>query len=308
MFVDPLFSEELLQHIWQFGLFNQHQLSTIAGEPVTIIKAGTLNRDAGPDFTAARINIGGVEWAGNVELHYRTSDWRKHGHQRNPRYDNVILHVVFENDTPATGIPCLELQQRIPKMLLKRYQQLKVSAAFVPCAPLLHRVSEDAWESWNGKLMRERMERKTGIFMNWLEQNHFNWEEVCFRAMAQALGMPVNTAHFYNWHNPCLLYYWLASASIYKDWKPYYSARRACSQEVSKMPTRNSYRKNTAFSSTNTNWNLCHPMAGIGYACALPLFPPCASPVLPLYYTTPLISSPASWKQKTSQHWKNSLW
>lgn len=196
MFVDPLFPEELLQHIWQFGLFNQHHLATMAGEPITIIRAGTLNRDAGPDFTAARISIGGVEWAGNVELHYRTSDWRKHGHQRNPRYDNVILHVVFEHDASVVDIPCLELQQRIPKMLLRRYQQLKASAAFVPCAPLLHRVAEDVWESWRGKLLRERMERKTGVFMNWLQQNHFNWEEVCFRAMAQALGMPVNTSAF----------------------------------------------------------------------------------------------------------------
>lgn len=196
MFVDPLFSEELLQHIWQFGLFNQHNLSTTAGEKVTIIKAGTLNRDAGPDFTAARISIGGVEWAGNVELHYRTSDWRKHGHHRNQRYDNVVLHVVFEHDADNVNIPCLELQQRIPKMLLKRYGQLKESAAFIPCAPLLHRISEDAWLSWNGKLMRERFERKTGIFTTWLQQNHFNWEEVCFRAMAQGFGMPVNTEVF----------------------------------------------------------------------------------------------------------------
>ncbi|WP_343303385.1 DUF2851 family protein [Chitinophaga niabensis] len=196
MFVDPLFSEELLQHIWQFGLFDQRHLSTIKGEPISIIKAGTLNRDAGPDFTAARVRIGGVEWAGNVELHYRSSDWRKHGHHRNQRYDNVILHVVFEHDTDALNIPCLELQQRIPKMLLKRYQQLKEEAAFVPCTPLLHRITEEDWQTWKGKLIRERFERKTSLFMNWLQQNHFNWEEVCFRAMAQGFGMPVNTEAF----------------------------------------------------------------------------------------------------------------
>lgn len=196
MSVNPLISEELLQYIWQSGLFNQLHLTTITGEPVTILKRGQLNRNAGPDFTAAHIRIGGVEWAGNVELHYRTSDWRRHGHHRNPRYDNVILHVVFEHDSPWTGAPCLELQHYIPKMLLQRYSTLKESAAFVPCAPLLHRAAEKDWAGWKNSLMDERLERKAGLLFNWLQQSRFNWEEVCFRAIAQGFGMPVNTEAF----------------------------------------------------------------------------------------------------------------
>ncbi|GEP93839.1 DUF2851 family protein [Chitinophaga cymbidii] len=196
MSVNPLLSEELLQYIWQSGLFNQQELSTVAGEPLTIISRGQLNRNAGPDFTAARIRIGAVEWAGNVELHYRTSDWRKHGHHRNPRYDNVILHVVFEHDVPSHDAPCLELHHRIPKLLLQRYQTLKESEAFIPCAPLLSRLQEQAWTPWKAALMEERLERKTGLLFNWLQQSRFNWEEVCFRAMAQGFGMPVNTEAF----------------------------------------------------------------------------------------------------------------
>lgn len=196
MSVNPLFSEELLQYIWQSGLFNQQKLATIAGEPLTIISRGQLNRNAGPDFTAARIRIGPVEWVGNVELHYRTSDWRRHGHHRNPRYDNVILHVVFEHDSPWNDVPCLELQHRIPKVLLQRYQALKESETFIPCAPLLPRLQEHAWEPWKAELMEERLERKTGLLYNWLQQSRFNWEEVCFRAMAQGFGMPVNTEPF----------------------------------------------------------------------------------------------------------------
>ncbi|RPE12294.1 DUF2851 family protein [Chitinophaga lutea] len=194
--VNPLFSEELLQHIWQFGLYNQHHLTTVSGEPVAVLHPGELNRNAGPDFTGARVRIGGMEWAGNVELHYRTSDWRRHGHQRNPRYDNVVLHVVFEHDAPFPAAPCLELQHRIPKLLLKRYQALKTAAAFVPCAPLLHRVEEDTWEAWKPALLFARLQRKAAVLMRWLEQSRFNWEEVCFRAIAQGFGMPVNTAAF----------------------------------------------------------------------------------------------------------------
>ncbi len=194
--VNPLFSEELLQHIWQFGLYNQHHLMTVSGEPVAVLHPGELNRNAGPDFTGARVRIGGMEWAGNVELHYRTSDWRRHGHQRNPRYDNVVLHVVFEHDAPFHTAPCLELGPRIPKLLLKRYQALRAGAAFVPCAPLLHRVEENTWEGWKPALLFARLQRKAAVLLRWLEQSRFNWEEVCFRAIAQAFGMPVNTAAF----------------------------------------------------------------------------------------------------------------
>lgn len=194
--VNPLFSEELLQHIWQFGLYNQHHLATIDGETLSVLHPGALNRNAGPDFTGARLRIGGMEWAGNVELHYRTSDWRRHGHHRNPRYDNVVLHVVFEHDAPFGAAPCLELQHRIPKLLLKRYRTLRDCAAFVPCAPLLHRVEAEVWDPWKNRLLEARLERKAGMLLKWLEQSRFNWEEVCFRAVAQGFGMPVNTDAF----------------------------------------------------------------------------------------------------------------
>jgi hypothetical protein len=137
-----------------------------------------------------------MEWAGNVELHYRTSDWRRHGHQRNPRYDNVVLHVVFEHDAPFDRAPVLELQNRIPKLLLRRYLALKESASFVPCAPLLHRVDEDTWARWKERLLHARLQRKADVLYRWLEQSRFNWEETCFRAIAQGFGMPVNTAAF----------------------------------------------------------------------------------------------------------------
>ncbi|MGE7774460.1 DUF2851 family protein [Chitinophaga sp. NPDC101104] len=195
-FVDPLCPESLLQFIWLSGRFNTERLATVAGEPLEILHPGQLNRHAGPDFSAARIRIGPLLWAGNVEIHYRTSDWLRHGHQHDRRYDRVILHVVFQHDADTGNIPVLELQPRIPKILLRRYRALMDNADELPCSRLLARVPDSAWEDWLARLAAGRMERKAGVYLGWLKQTGSNWEEVCLRAVAACFGMPVNTDAF----------------------------------------------------------------------------------------------------------------
>ena len=111
--------EELLHYVWRMQRFDCTKLFTTQGQKITIIQFGNHNQNAGPDFTHARIQIGDTLWVGNVEMHLKASDWTKHGHQQYPAYENVILHVVLEEDTPithrdGTQIPCLELQSRIP--------------------------------------------------------------------------------------------------------------------------------------------------------------------------------------------------
>ncbi|GAA0541865.1 DUF2851 family protein [Chitinophaga japonensis] len=198
--VSPLLTEELFQHIWKFRLFKTTGLSTTEGEPVQVIHPGTHNHHAGPDFTAAKIRIGNTLWAGNVELHLRTSDWYRHGHQRNKQYSNVILHVVFEHDVEYYDTesmpPCIELQQQIPKLIMKRYDMLRQHTAFVPCEYNACSVPELIWHNWKERLLIERWERKTSTLQNWLLQTKYNWEEVCYRAIAQSFGMPVNAMPF----------------------------------------------------------------------------------------------------------------
>ncbi|MBO9733062.1 MAG: DUF2851 family protein [Chitinophaga sp.] len=196
MFVNPLLSEELFQYIWAFRLFKQDHLATTGGEPVQILYPGLHNHHGGPDFSAAKIRIGTTLWMGQVELHLRTSDWFRHRHQHNPQYGRVILHVVFVHDMPADripGVPCLELQQHIPKLLLQRYEQLRQRAPFVPCAPYAASVPPLTWVSWKERLLAERWERKLGVLRAWLQSSQSNWEEVCYWAVAQSYGMPVNT-------------------------------------------------------------------------------------------------------------------
>ncbi|TWW01006.1 DUF2851 family protein [Chitinophaga pinensis] len=197
--VDPIMSEELFQHIWQFRLFTQSGLSTLEGDPVQIDHPGQLNRHAGPDFTAARIRIGNTLWVGNVELHLRTSDWFRHGHQHNLQYRNVVLHIVFEHDVAGDnthGIPILELRYCIPKLLLQRYEWLRQSQAFVPCAGSVAEVPSLVWTGWKDRLLIERLEQRADVLKVWLLQTQYDWEEVCYRALARGIGMPVNGETF----------------------------------------------------------------------------------------------------------------
>lgn len=199
MHVNPLLSEELFQHIWKCRLFKQDGLITTTGEPVQILYPGLHNHHSGPDFSAARIRIGNTLWAGQVELHLRTSDWFRHKHQDNEQYRRIILHVVFIHDMPANaapGVPCLELQSCIPKLLLRRYEDLRRSAAFVPCAAHAGRIPRLTWLGWKERLLAERWERKVKELRTWLECNQYNWEEVCYWSLAQCYGLPVNNLSF----------------------------------------------------------------------------------------------------------------
>src|SRR5687768_14116095 len=102
-------TEKLLQYIWQFQHFNQLSLQTTAGENLQIITPGKLNKDQGPDFLNSQVRIGNTILAGSVELHLKTSQWKEHGHDNDPNYRNVVLHVVFENDMQDFHLPVLEL-------------------------------------------------------------------------------------------------------------------------------------------------------------------------------------------------------
>ena len=86
--------EALLQACWAHQLWRTKDLRTTDGRALCIGFPGWLNPEAGPDFTQARLTIGESEWFGDVEIHLDERGWRQHGHDRDARYDKVILHVV----------------------------------------------------------------------------------------------------------------------------------------------------------------------------------------------------------------------
>lgn len=189
--------EKLLQFIWQFGYFNTANLATTGGESLSILFPGTLNKNGGPDFTAAKIRLGETTFFGNVELHLQTSDWEKHGHQTDPQYNNVILHVVYHHDKDLQQtIPVLELEPRISTLLLERYNAIMNAENFIPCASSVNNIKELVWVSWKERLLMERLTRKSEAILALLKQSNNHWEETLWWLLARNFGMKVNSDAF----------------------------------------------------------------------------------------------------------------
>ena len=90
--------EEFIHYLWKYKLYDSLSLSGAPDVRIVVVSPGEYNRDAGPDFFNSKIKIGDILWAGNVEIHVKSSYYEQHGHQHDPLFDNIILHVVVEDD------------------------------------------------------------------------------------------------------------------------------------------------------------------------------------------------------------------
>lgn len=191
-------NEGLLQYIWKNSLFNPATLVSTEREPVMVIFPGAHNHNAGPDFLEAKIKIGTTFWAGNIELHMRTSDWHKHRHDINPDYQNIILHVVYEDDEPLAGasFPTLELKDHIEQAVIERYQKLMSLDKTVPCATQLNSIPELVWNTWLDRMLAERWEQRLDEWhLLWLQANN-DWRTLLYYRLAANFGFHVNRDAF----------------------------------------------------------------------------------------------------------------
>ncbi|HEX4374386.1 MAG TPA: DUF2851 family protein, partial [Puia sp.] len=191
-------TEKLLQFIWQFQYFNLNELKLQSGEDLRIIFPGQFNSNQGPDFSEARIYIDKTLWAGNIELHINSSDWNKHSHDTDKNYDNVILHVVWEDDksNATKNIPVLVLNNRVSKLLLNKYEELMNNKFFIPCEKNIQSVTEIIWISWKERLLVERLQKKNKVIENYLSQNTYHWEETLWWLIAKNFGIKINAEAF----------------------------------------------------------------------------------------------------------------
>jgi hypothetical protein len=191
-------NERLLHFIWQFRYYSSAQLQTTTGEPVEILSAGEPHHNQGPDFLDARIKIGDTTWAGTVELHVKSSDWEKHAHSEDPNFARIILHVVWEHDTPNLpgNHPVLELQHRVSKLMLDQYQQWISSKRSLPCAGQLKTVPGIVLTAWFDRMLTERLQSKTDRIAFHLQQTNNHWEEVCWRMVCRYFGTNINADSF----------------------------------------------------------------------------------------------------------------
>jgi hypothetical protein len=193
----PSLNEKLLHFIWHHGHFDKASLSTSDGRPMEIIDSGMPHLDQGPDFRDARIRMGDTLWIGNVEIHVRTSDWCRHGHDADRNYRNVILHVVWENDGGGDGeLHVLELRDRVPLHSIRRLAHWMQGQSSVPCEKELrsHRIRPSV--SFLERLVEERLLRKSDRILSNLASAKWHWEEVFWWQMARNFGYRVNADAF----------------------------------------------------------------------------------------------------------------
>jgi hypothetical protein len=193
--------EALLHYLWKHQHFDARRLRTTGGEPIEILHPGTLNHDAGPDFFNAKIRIGKTTWAGNVELHLESADWKKHKHHKDPVYDNVILHVVFDSGGATTSsrgrtIPTLELRRFIHPELLHHYQVLMNSTSWIPCNANGRKIGRLHLLNWQTRLVWERLHRKSDEFLTLFKQNKEDWQRAFYLFMATHFGFGKNNLPF----------------------------------------------------------------------------------------------------------------
>ncbi len=195
------FNEDLLQFIWEAQLFDHRRLTTTDGLPMDVIKPGRLHGDSGPDLLDARVRINDQLWAGNIEVHIKSSEWYAHGHETDAAYDNVVLHVVFEHDmeirTSGGGrVPTVELKSRIRPESIEAYQRLMHAKAWVPCASQFDQVDKSRALLWLERVLIERLERKTKEVEALYKQLGNDPAETFYHILLRGFGFKVNAEPF----------------------------------------------------------------------------------------------------------------
>jgi hypothetical protein len=188
--------EQLLHFVWQHKLFNTRDLKSADGQALHIVDFGRYNKDGGPDFWNAKIKLDDIVLVGNIEIHVSASDWKLHQHDKDNKYKNVILHVVYFNDDTITQLPTLELNSRIPPVLLNKYQNMMQSHQPLVCLPVSNMIDDFTLEKWKDRLLIERLERKSDEILNAVKQSQNDWEQVCYHLLGRYFGSHINKEPF----------------------------------------------------------------------------------------------------------------
>jgi hypothetical protein len=195
--------EDFLHYLWKYKKFAFAKAHTTTNQSISLRSVEQHNHEAGPDFFNARLSLDEQEWAGNVEIHLKSSDWYAHGHETDEAYTNVILHVVWEHDVDIyrednTALPTLELKDYVSKEQLANYQQLFAhqNKRWIHCENDLSQVPSHIWDHWQERLYLERLQHKTGRINTLLLESNNDWEHVLFIMLARNFGTKVNGESF----------------------------------------------------------------------------------------------------------------
>ena len=193
--------EGFICYIWQFQYFDKKELKTAQGEKIEVFKPGIGNTHAGPDFSNAKVKIDGIDWVGTVEIHPKSSGWMEHWHDLDPAYENVVLHVVWQNDQPIyrsdkTLLPTLELKDRVDESLIIQYKKLVNTSFSIPCKKSFPQVDEVVKRSMLDRTLMQRLEAKAAQVLEILNHHHGDWQQTAFILLARNFGFKVNSDPF----------------------------------------------------------------------------------------------------------------
>lgn len=187
--------EDFIYYLWENRLLHL-DLTTTEGDEIVILSVGIRNLDSGADYNNARIKIGGTLWAGQVEIHVRSSDWYRHNHQDDNNYNNVILHVVYECDNKSPPIPTLEVKGKFDIGLLQNYETFLNSRKWIPCEDFIGGVHCFAINSWLDRMLVEHLEKECKDLDFRLKNNHDDWEQTFYQRFMRYFGLKVNNDAF----------------------------------------------------------------------------------------------------------------
>ncbi len=190
-------NEIAMQQAWRFRLWGTGRLMSSQGKTVEVVEAGKWNTGPGPDFTDARIRVDGKVWAGCIEIHRHAADWYRHGHDRDHAYDNVVLHVVGDDDCRVSrpdGTEILQTVMQIGNGFAGMFNGLLNGGRLVlpMCGDALEGVRDIFKTDWLTALAFERLNRKADDIAKHLAMTSGNWFQAVFITLARGLGFGSN--------------------------------------------------------------------------------------------------------------------
>ena len=186
-------SEELIYQIWKSKKILQHSFQTSENHCLEILHPGYRNPYSGPDFVEAILRMDGLEWHGSVEIHVNASDWLQHKHQENPAYENVILHVVWNEDVEILN----QHNEQIPCLCLKKYiknpaEYLHSKNTFI-CQSSIADVPESVKLEMKKRALKGRLQQKFSEIYTLWEACEKDWEETIYRLFFKSMGFHQNS-------------------------------------------------------------------------------------------------------------------
>jgi hypothetical protein len=191
--------EEFLHYLWKYSLYDREKLLDNEKNKIIVLSPGEYNRDSGPDFFNARISLAGTVWAGNIEIHTKASHFNMHGHQNDPAFNNVILHIVEEADKRvfnSLGEEVLTCEITFDSSLYDKYIYLVNNPYIIACQDDINNIDKILVLHWLNTLVIERFQSKRESIMNIFSDTGNDWDETFYRLLSRYFGFRVNTEPF----------------------------------------------------------------------------------------------------------------